>query len=287
MAPIKFFKYHGCGNDFIVIEDQDNTFLSKWRTQIPLLCQAHYGIGADGVLLIQSSTSADFRMRIFNATDGSEATMCGNGLRCLVKHWIKHHSKCTHCCTIETESGICEGKSDEHGISVTLPPFRILSPSIPLPNGLTGQLINTGTPHLVVFTKDLDSFDHLAPQFRSLINANINFAHVLDKTTIAMRTYEKGVERETFACGSGGAAVAVAYNHFPTTIVTKKNDRLIYAQTDNKLWMSGPAKHIFNGELKLPLEQFCGSSHEKSPNEWEKGSTNKADLGLPLGEKLP
>ncbi len=239
-----FYKYQGTGNDFILFEDYEESFPIN-SNLISRICNRNLGIGADGILILQKSQIADVKMRIFNQ-DGSEASMCGNGLRCVIKHLEKS-------CTIETKGGISESEYSKNFIKATLPKSKIIQSPIDLPNNLIGHLVNTGTPHLVIFTETPNI--HLNakelryhPMFGSE-GVNVNLATLIPEG-IRVRTFEKGIDTETLSCGSGGAAVALLH---------KKNVKIFFTSLElsfsfdskDKLWMEGPAEYVFQGTLCL------------------------------------
>jgi diaminopimelate epimerase len=235
---ISFYKYHGAGNDFILTEDPLAAF------HIPLLCHRSLGIGADGVLLLESSRIADKKMRIFNS-DGTEAHCCGNGLRCTIKHLGRS-------ATIETLAGISEGIFTSSSISISFPKALLLQ------TYETGFLVDTGVPHFVIFsdTLEISEFTTTAKQFRHKLNANVTFACKIGKT-LAIRTYERGVERETLSCGTGGAAAVLAYREIDkscnqiTITFPSHETSLFFFDTENRLWMEGHAEIIFEGNYLL------------------------------------
>ena len=229
-----FFKYEGAGNDFVLFEDYDESFPIKAVRQI---CHRNFGVGGDGVLLLQKSKVADVKMRIFNQ-DGSEATMCGNGLRCVIHHLGKP-------CTVETASGLSEGELGR----ATLPKAIIVKSPIPLEDNLIGHLVDTGTPHLVIFTKNPPHLDIIS-RYRS--HTNVNFAHIT-KEGIHVRTFEKGVDTETLSCGTGGAAVALLCKHLGNKIkiLFTSSSLTFLFDSRGKLWMEGPTRQIFQGNLCL------------------------------------
>ncbi len=254
MESIDFYKYHGSGNDFILIEDYRGEFSSLHQGKIPFLCRPHYGIGADGLILLQKSEIADIKMRIFNE-DGSEARMCGNGLRCAGKHFGED-------CSIETLAGISViGFHGDH-VRASLPFAEMIEPSIPLPMNLEGHLIDTGTEHLVIFVDDLTSpeLPQLADLYRghemfAPYGVNVNYVKVESADTLSIRTFEKGVRQETYSCGTGGAAAALAYNQ---TILQQPRVRILSRHREETtfaidhfqtIWMTGPAELIFVGNF--------------------------------------
>ncbi len=239
-----FYKYQGTGNDFVLFEDYEQSFPINSRL-ITQICNRNLGIGADGILLLQKSEIADLKMRIFNQ-DGSEASMCGNGLRCVIKHLGKS-------CKIETQGGISHGKYGIDSIKATLPKREILHSPITLPNNLIGHLVNTGTPHLVIFTEDIDK-GGIAPKLRyhptfGPEGVNVNLAKIVPEG-IRVRTFEKGVETETLSCGSGGAAVALIHKK-DVRILFTSHELTFSFDIENQIWMEGPAELVFQGNLCL------------------------------------
>ncbi|MCQ9208449.1 MAG: diaminopimelate epimerase [Omnitrophica bacterium] len=217
---IEFTKAVAAGNDFIIIDRFKirnikykirNTNLAK------MLCQRKISIGADGLLLIEASKRCDFKMRIFNP-DGSEVNMCGNGIRCAVLYAAKRKI-CSRKMTIETRAGelSAEVKQDKVRIKMSKPKDLRLKFDLDV-NGKRENIsfINTGVPHVVFFVQGLDSFN--VPDIGRAIRyhaefqpkgTNTNFVEVLDRDHICLRTYERGVEQETLACGTGAVASAI------------------------------------------------------------------------------
>jgi diaminopimelate epimerase len=271
-VKIPFAKYHGAGNDFIVIDCRRFPPQFDFTSLARSLCDRRKGIGADGLILLCSSTVADYKMRIINA-DGSEPSMCGNGLRCLfdfVQTQQNHISELK----IETLHGIMKCRRVESEIAVNLGAPRILHWPIELPQGLA-FVINTGVPHAVLFDDDIDARNLIEegakirfdPRFAP-VGVNVNFAAVKSSTHIAMRSYERGVEGETLACGTGAAAVAyVAHKQFnlsqPISVSTRLcfgPEPIVYNQTlhfqftpdnlgDLEIEMIGPATKTFEGAV--------------------------------------
>lgn len=246
---VSFAKYQGAGNDFIVIDDRKETFPVQCISSV---CQRHLGIGADGVLLLQTSKQADIRMRIFNS-NGKEAAMCGNGLRCLVDFAYKLEliGKTS---TVETMDRIVQCEWNENEITVDLGPYVWMHQELTF-NSLKLHVINTGVPHAVAFDEEFS----LAPEIRSLAvlgeeGANVNFVR-LQENKLHVRTFERGVEGETLACGSGAAAVAVAAQHKyqlsnPITIVPRSGEELKVDVRPTSVRLSGKATLVFHGTFE-------------------------------------
>jgi len=222
MERLNFKKMVGAGNDFIVIDSriEDNKGLTakNFCLSVKKLCDRKTGIGADGVLVLERSKIADFRMRIFNA-DGSEAEMCGNGLRCAVLFFgIKKRVK------VETKAGMYEGEiAGENRVKVKMEDPKDLKLNFPLKvNGrkIKVDLINTGVPHAVVFVEGVDKIavDVIGSAIRyhnefKPKGTNANFVEAIDEANIKIRTYERGVEAETLSCGTGSVASAIIANY--------------------------------------------------------------------------
>ena len=277
---IPFVKYSGCGNDFVIIDNRPyELFLSP--DGIKHLCHRHYGVGADGFIFLESSQlpQTSYRMRIFNA-DGSEAEMCGNGLRCLA-HYIRTLDNVSD---FYVETLLQHFKITFDGDLVTLQmpspaPTKLIELAIDSPSvkekfkKLSLHFLNTGVPHAVLFVDDIEDSDLIsfAPMIRNHahfhpVGTNVNFAKLLDKQTIKIRTYERGVEGETLACGTGAVAVAIAANHAfqlkaPIQILTRSGDylKINFAHKEQlitDLTMTGPALKIFEGTLNCAAFGF-------------------------------
>lgn len=250
---INFSKYQASGNDFILIEDANKSFLSHYAHHIPFLCDRHLGIGADGIILLQPSSIADCKMRIFNS-DGSEASMCGNALASITKH--KKTSL-----LIETNAGISKATFQGNTLSYSFPKAEILSLNIVLDENFLAHHLDTGTPHLVIFVNQLsndlmENAKTIRYDNRFKEGVNVNFAHI-QGDQIYLRTYEKGVERETLSCGTGGAATALAYY-----AITKKNDliEIVFASKESAVYslnssglleVKTNASFVFSGMIPL------------------------------------
>lgn len=215
---LSFTKYHGAGNDFILIDFRNASPLLDPALLARRLCARRLGIGADGLILLCPSEAADFKMRIFNA-DGSEPSMCGNGIRCLYD-FVQKREIIPSELKIETLHGILTCRRNGEEIVVNLGAPEIIHWPIHLDQGQL-FVLDTGVPHAVLFVDELDKVDvaevgkkirfhsQFAPQ-----GVNVNFATIDPKGALSIRTYERGVEAETLACGTGAAAAAfVAMKH--------------------------------------------------------------------------
>lgn len=225
MREISFYKYHGDGNDFVIIDDRDLFFPSGNKKLIEKkICKRCFGIGADGLVLLQKPTlsTVDIKMRIFNS-DGSEAESCGNALSCTVA-FLKDHLFSKPKYQIETKAGIVAGFIENDRVSIEMTNPIIISKKKKLSIDKRNFIyyhINSGVPHVVIFEAAADQIDvdHFGKKIRqhkvfSPSGANVNFAK-LYKDGVFLRTFEKGVEGETFSCGTGAVATAIAsFFHF-------------------------------------------------------------------------
>jgi diaminopimelate epimerase len=283
---MRFTKMHGLGNDFILINCieehvEDPSGLAKD------LCDRHFGVGADGILLVLPSDCADFRMRLFNH-DGSEGEMCGNGIRCFAKYVYDKGLSKKEKLNIETLAGIKTVEltiQDEKAVSmrvnlgspklrkeevpVTLgnPDDMMLDEKVNIPSWGEQKLtaVNTGVPHAVLFVDEVETTDVIGlgssiRKFRKIFpeGTNVNFVQFLERNHFKVRTYERGVENETLACGTGAVAVSVAVallNKIDSTKILKLDFKggeiKTEVNTQNKkiknVYMSGPAKIVFEG----------------------------------------
>lgn len=264
-----FAKYTGCGNDFILFDNTLNRFPSHDKKVIQHLCHRQKGIGGDGLILLENSTQADYRMRIFNP-DGNEADMCGNGIRCLAR-FLEHLGKKQSTYRIETPKRILTLSHQGPHIAVEMgnPVDMRWDISLPIDNILCQiDFLNTGVPHAVLFVNDVDIIDLnvLAPHLRfhpvfQPDGTNVNIAQIISKDKIKLRTYERGVENETLACGTGAtaAALAAAYRFNlvgPITVQTKLNEYLVISFKLDKgifshVTLTGPAHRTFQGTVAL------------------------------------
>lgn len=224
---MRFSKYHGAGNDFILIDDQEETFPVD-RVYIAQLCHRRFGIGADGLILYQSGS----RARIFNA-DGSEVALCVNGLRCLT-----HFRKMSEVVVFGRTYRV------ERDAIFLAPPLEV---KLHLKEGL--HFADVGVPHAVLFGEKID-FETVAPKLRVEMESNVNVAHLLGKDRLAIRTFERGVG-ETLACGSG--TFAVSWIAHELGLVGQKVEiecRGGMLRVDlKKRKLSGPSVKVFEGEI--------------------------------------
>lgn len=275
---IKFTKMQGLGNDFICMNYDD---ISRYNLKIfsKFVCDRHFGIGADGLILYGKSMTADCKMRIFN-NDGTEAEMCGNGIRCVGKFVYDKGLTSKEEITVETLAGvkklklhINKGKVESVTVDMGKPILEpkeipVISEENPVKNLKISALdkefiftcVSMGNPHAITIVEDVDNFD--IEKYGKILEidkhfpkrANIEFIEILDKNTIKMRVWERGA-RETLACGTGASAVCVACTL--NNLVEKQEEITVKLlggdlklKWDENVYMTGPAKIVFEGEFE-------------------------------------
>lgn len=269
MKKINFAKMVASGNDFVVLPENKLSLPAGQAGAIAKkICDRKFGAGADGLLLIGKSAKADIKMRIFNA-DGSEAEMCGNGARCMAL-WEKLNNKKLkgEVIRIETKAGVIESKVIRDNVKIRLTSPRDVVLDIPLKvnnRSLKVNFINTGVPHAVVFVEGLDKIDitGIGRALRyhrkfSPRGANVNFVEPLSRDSFKIRTYERGVEDETLACGTGTVASALIFalkgaEGNKIKAQTRGGERLtVYFLRSkgsfNNVWLEGRARVVYQGE---------------------------------------
>jgi len=260
---LKFFKYEGAGNDFIMIDNRNQGF-APTQPLINKLCNRHFGIGADGLILLENDDNTSFFMRYFNA-DGIEGTMCGNGGRCIAffAYLLKISDKIAvfNAADGKHEAEICS-------VSGNVATVKLKMKNVLKPETIFGfRSIDTGSPHLIIPSDDLENLDvfSLGSDFRndkrfSDNGINVNFLRFKNGKA-EMRTYERGVENETLACGTGAVAAAVAIlSEYPNTPMPVSISALggvlkVHLKKENGLftniWLEGPATFVFEGIIEL------------------------------------
>jgi len=260
---VNFYKYEGAGNDFIIIDNRNQTFLLNNQTEgIEKLCDRHFGIGADGLMVLQNKEGYDFEMLYFNA-DGREGSMCGNGGRCIVA-FAKHLGIIKDKTNFLAVDGSHYAKISEEGNWVSLQMIDVQNIKV---DG-DAYVLNTGSPHYVLPVKDLDKMDvvHDGKKIRNndtyaAQGINVNFVEDLGDHLL-VRTYERGVEDETFACGTGVTAVAMTMamkkgqtGKVQTRIKVCGGDLNVNFNYDGKkfseVFLEGPATFVFQGAIKI------------------------------------
>jgi len=262
---LPFFKYQGTGNDFVIVDNQDNAFSKLSSLSIQQLCDRRFGIGADGLMLLNKHPEYDFEMKYYNA-DGQEGSMCGNGGRCIVKFaaylGIKNEEY-----TFLAPDGIHRARLLANGeVSLQMIDVKGIEK---LPNN--DYVLNTGSPHYVRYVSGINHIDvfTLGKRIRNsepyeTQGINVNFIEVLDANKIQVRTYERGVEDETFSCGTGVTAAAiVAGMELPETeidiAIQTKGGALKVSYTKNAgdsithIWLQGPATQVYSGLIEIHI----------------------------------
>jgi diaminopimelate epimerase len=255
---ISFYKYQGTGNDFVIIDNRGgNIFLST--EQINKLCDRKFGVGADGLMLLNSKDGYDFEMKYYNA-DGNESSMCGNGGRCLTQFAFDMGIKREKYKFIAVD-GAHEAEFDEDGW------VDLKMKDVPEIEKFHGDsVLNTGSPHFVKSVTDVMRMDVFKEgsdiRYSSEFAAegiNVNFVEQTDTDKITVRTYERGVENETLSCGTGVTASALVFAHNETgfnRIEIKTLGGNLAVEFDKKgddgfenIWLCGPANFVFKGEI--------------------------------------
>jgi len=278
MQKVNFVKMVGAGNDFIVIEPQANLDYIKFTQTV---CARQTGIGADGVLILEKSTTSDYRMRIINA-DGSEAEMCGNGARCMASYIVMNLKPVKQLFGMETLAGeiLGEAHGEEARVRLSNPKDYMADLNITVAgNKMTVHYIDTGVPHVIAFVKGLQEVDvnSLGRLIRNHLRfaprgTNVNFVELASpeggksgNSMVAVRTYERGVEAETLACGTGSVAAAIiSYLQIHPTVKTQKGASMKVLTSSKEVleitfdlneggiidnvWLKGTAKVIAKGE---------------------------------------
>lgn len=278
---MKFTKMQGIGNDYVYVNCFEETVSDPERVS-EIISDRHFGIGADGLVLIMPSDKADFRMRMFNA-DGSEGNMCGNATRCIGKFVYDNHLTDKTNITLETRSGIKKltlypenGKVKtvlvDMGKAVLKPadiPMNVSGDTfINKPITVDGKevfitAVSMGNPHAVTYVDDVDSLEleKIGPSFENhpLFPERVNteFIKILDESTMQMRVWERG-SGETWACGTGACAATAASvlnGYFPhdkeITVKLRGGDLFITYKSDGTVLMRGPAETVFTGEIDV------------------------------------
>lgn len=265
---IEFYKMSGSGNDFIIIDNMDLSLdagdLSEFARRI---CQRKFSVGADGLVIIEPSDTADFKWRFFNS-DGSVAEMCGNASRCVARFAYMKGIAAKEM-SWETIAGIISAEVRDDAVKVKLTDPSPVEASIKIEaegNNFILDSIDTGVPHAVVFVDDLDKcdvfndgrkiryHDHFSPR-----GTNSDFAVVIDRRNLKVRTYERGVEDETLACGTGMVAAAITAAQrglveSPVDVLVQSGETLrIYFENQDGLWkeiyLEGRVKIVYQGLL--------------------------------------
>lgn len=254
-----FYKYEGAGNDFVIIDNRNNTFPKKNHELIRHFCDRKFGIGADGLMLLENSVQGDFKMIYFNA-DGREGSMCGNGGRCMVA-FAKSLGIFDQITSFEAMGEMYHARLKEKLVSLQMTDVNNIEVH---PEHV---FLNTGSPHHIAYTENLSDIDvfnrgreirYGAPYNDK--GTNVNFVQKINENTFKVRTYERGVENETLSCGTGVTAVALASFHLNKTrenrihIETLGGELLIdfekHGTGYRNIILTGPATFVFKGSIE-------------------------------------
>lgn len=261
MKKIKFSKYHGAGNDFVIIDDREGN-ISLTASDIARICHRRFGVGADGLMLLQKSNRADFRMLYYNS-DGHTASMCGNGARCITAFALRLGIIGTETC-FEAGDDMHTARIMEFGMKhcVVSVKMNIVEKVRPC---LDGFFVDTGVPHYVCQVSDIENIDVFSagrrlrfdPAFGSE-GANVDFIEFRN-WKLFVRTYERGVEDETLSCGTGVTAAALVWNTLngnklnSVPVHTLGGDFVVLTPKEkgggNLVFLQGPTEWVFDGEI--------------------------------------
>ena len=253
-----FYKYQGTGNDFVVIDNRNGFFPKDNHSMIAEICNRKYGIGADGLLLLENNSKVDFTMVYYNA-DGKLGSMCGNGGRCIV-HFANFLNIINENILFEAIDGLHEASINNAIISLKMNDVASINVNT------NSVFLNTGSPHHVEMVEDLKNYNVAENGFLmrnktyGKEGSNIKKEKKIGRNLFAVRTYERGVEAETLSCGTGVTAVAIALsetNRIDTNNVelhTEGGNLLVHFNKLNStyydVYLEGPAKQVFKGEWK-------------------------------------
>lgn len=255
---MNFYKYQGTGNDFIIIDNRSLLFDKTNGKNIAKLCDRRFGIGADGLILLENHPDVDFRMVYYNA-DGNESSMCGNGGRCITA-FAKFLGVIDSTTTFEAIDGMHKAQVNESKVSLQMKDVSNIE------TFETHSFLDTGSPHHVQLVNNLKDFDvktngeklRYGSPYKEA-GSNINFVNQISDSKFAVRTYERGVEDETLSCGTGVTAVAIAMhktgktNSKKITLETEGGElKIAFEVSENgnyhNIWLIGPATQVFKGE---------------------------------------
>ena len=256
-----FYKYQGTGNDFVMVDNRQNLFPKDNIKLIEQLCDRRFGIGADGLILLETDIDFDFRMVYYNS-DGNESSMCGNGGRCIVA-FAKQLGIITNRTSFIAIDGMHQATIDQNGL-VSLQMKNV--ENIKLESDYT--FLNTGSPHHVLLVEDLAHYnikqEGAKIRYSNLygeVGSNVNFVSQVNDATFAVRTYERGVEDETLSCGTGVTAVAIAMNAIgktnanQITLLTEGGQLQVKFQkrvsSYEDIFLIGPATFVFEGTMQI------------------------------------
>lgn len=257
---IHFYKYQGAGNDFIILDNREGQYDSLTVEQINFLCDRHFGIGADGLMLLNAHPESDFEMKYFNA-DGREGSMCGNGGRCLAAF-------AQRLSVVGEKAGFMASDGKHEAVFTDNGWIRLRMQDVnKVERTADTAILNTGSPHFVKYADHVEDIP-VVEEGRKIRYSerfardgiNVNFVE-FGKEGLKVRTYERGVEDETLACGTGvtAAAIAVAGNKNQSYIVPVRTKggslEVRYDKVDDQhfenIWLCGPATFVYEGEIEV------------------------------------
>lgn len=253
---IPFSKYQGTGNDFIIIDNRDLYFSKDDTKLIRHMCDRKFGIGADGLILLENHNTTDFHMVYYNA-DGRQSSMCGNGGRCVVA-FAKALKIINDTTTFMAIDGVHDAQIDVNTVHLKMQDVKTIN------THPTHTFLNTGSPHHIELTENLDSLDVKTrgsevrySKLYGEVGSNVNFVNKRGAQFFKVRTYERGVEDETLSCGTGVTAVAIAAHHNGWTDATAVDFEVeggklavSFEKTENgyeNIFLIGPATFVFKG----------------------------------------
>ena len=253
-----FYKYQGTGNDFVMIDNRQHVFDKNNTERVKFLCDRRFGIGADGLILLEDHPEYDFKMVYYNA-DGNESSMCGNGGRCLVA-FAKQLGVISNKAVFEATDGVHHASIDGEIVKLQMLDVDTIEKHD------NHVFLNTGSPHHVQFEIQIEDFDIKSKgatirygEPYNTAGSNVNFVKKQSDTTFRVRTYERGVEGETLSCGTGVTAVAIAMHYIGETqekhvILNVEGGELEVCfdfenDTYNNVWLIGSATFVYKGSI--------------------------------------
>ena len=258
---IKFYKYQGTGNDFVILDNRDGDFKNLTTKQIHKLCDRRFGVGGDGLMMLNNKAGYDFEMLYYNA-DGNPGSMCGNGGRCMIR-FVSNMGMHKYTYSFLAADGEHEAEIDQHNI------IRLRMNDVSeIEEHASFILLNTGSPHFIKFATDVINIDvvetgreiRYSKKFAEN-GVNVNFVESTGEDSIFVRTYERGVEDETLSCGTGVTAAALVSSHNPRGFnrvavetpggkLSVEFNKLSDTEFDN-IWLCGPAELVFAGDIEI------------------------------------
>ena len=266
---IQFYKYEGTGNDFIMVDDRSLSFPISDTQLIAKLCDRRFGIGADGLILLQPHSELDFYMKYYNS-DGNESSMCGNGGRCIAA-FAAHINIAFETSKFMAIDGAHEAIISQEDTKNRFVKLKMKSVSEVDKRGNNIYVLNTGSPHYIKFMEEnLTEVDVVTQAKKIRYNdefvkegININFVNIIGETSITIRTYERGVEDETLSCGTGVTAAALSFallkklpsDHYIIKVKVVGGELKVSFDFDaedetySNIWLQGPATYVYQGTL--------------------------------------